>query len=154
MTVIMRVRGAFMMVPFAIMRVRGAFMSVRGMVMRVGVRLLLADHELGGGDAGAQDAVGRDAAEIDREAAEGAAQVFERQTEIEEGAKNHVARGAGETVQIQGLCQPSTPSMLAKTEVLHVCEDDMVQNFHPHQDARRHQPLGQPDVVLARLRIA
>ena len=95
-----------------------------------------------------------DAAEIDREAAEGAAQVIDRQAEIEERADDHVAGGAGETVEVERLCQPSTPSVLAKTEVLHIGEDDVIEHFHPHQDPRGDQPLGQPHVVVTRLRIA
>ncbi len=118
------------------------------------VRLLLTDDELGGGNAGAQDAVGGDAAKVHGEAAEGAAQVIEREAEIEERAQDHVARGAGETVEIQRLCQPSTPSVLAKTEVLHVGEDHVVEHLDTHQDPGRDEPLGQPHVVVARLRIA
>ena len=145
-TVIMSVRCMIMRVRMFV-RVRGAFMKVR-------VRLLFADHELGGGNAGAQDAVGRDATEIHGEAAEGAAQVIEREAEIEERAQDHVARGTGETIEIQRLCQPSTPSVLAKTEILHVREDHVVQHLDPHQDSGRDEPFGQPHVVFARFRIA
>ena len=127
-------------------------MRVRDSTMRV--RFILTYDEFRCGDAGAQDAVGGDTTEINRKAAEGAAQVIEREAEIEERAQDHVARGAGETIEVERLCQPSTPSVLAKTEVLHVSEDHVIEHVDPHQDPRRDQPLGQPHIVFARLRIA
>ena len=77
--------------------------------------------------------------QVDGEAAERAAQVVERQAEIEQRAEDHVARGAGETIEIERLCQPSTPSVLAKAEVLHVREDHVIEHVDPHQD-----PGGRP----------
>ena len=134
--VILRVR--------VLMRVRGAFVWVR----------LLTHHEFGGGHAGAEDPMAGDPTEIDRETAEGAAQVIDRQAQIEERADDHVAGGAGETVEVERLCQPSTPSVLAKTEVLHIGEDDVIEHFHTHQDPRGDQSLGQPHIIVTRLRVA
>ena len=142
---IMRVR--------VVMRVH-VIMGVQGIVR---VRVVMRVHaglELGRRDAGAQDPGGGDAAEVGRQAAERGAEVFERQAEVDEGADEHVTGRAGETVEVQGLGQPSTPSMLAKTVVLHVREDDVIEDVDPHQDARGRQSLGQPHVVVARLGIA
>ena len=105
------------------------FMRVRKIGLRVRVLMrvrLLTHHKFGGGYAGAEDAMAGNTAEIDREAAEGGAQVIERQAEIEEGADDHVAGGAGETVEVERLCQPSTPSVLAEAVVLHVREDHVI----------------------------
>ena len=138
-------------------RVRMRVHVIMGVPGIVRVRVVMRVHaglELGRRDAGAQDPGGGDAAEVGRQAAERGAEVFERQAEVDEGADEHVPGRAGEAVEVQGLGQPSTPSMLAKTEVLHVGEDDVIQHFHPHQDARRHQPLRQPHIVLTGLRVA
>ena len=103
---------------------------------------------------GAQDAAGRKAAEIGCTAAQRAAQIVEREPEIEQRAEDHVARRAGKTVEIQRLRQPSTPSVLAEAVILHVRENHVIEHIYPHQDAGGGQTFGQPHVVFARLGIA
>ncbi len=59
------------------------------------------DDELGGRDTGAKHAPGRDRGSVDGKAAQRAAQLFERQAGVEEGAQHHIARRAVETVEIE-----------------------------------------------------
>ena len=63
----------------------------------------LQEAELGGGDAGARDTVGRNRERTipERQASERAPQRLERQTGVEKGAEHHVARHAGETVEVK-----------------------------------------------------
>ena len=65
------------------------------------VNTVFINDELGGGDACAKHAPGRDRGSVDGKAAQRAAQLFERQTGIEEGAQHHIARRAVETVEIE-----------------------------------------------------
>jgi hypothetical protein len=83
-----------------------------GMVLRavVGVTVGLSgldEPELRGRDPGAQDAVGRDRPVVDRQAAEGPAELVERKAEIEQGAEHHVARHARKAVDVKRLAQRS-----------------------------------------------
>ena len=58
----------------------------------------------------ARDPLGPDGIPINREAAERTAQIVERKTRIEQRAENHVAGGAGETIEVQNLqTRPSYP---------------------------------------------
>ena len=63
-------------------------------------RRRLVHTELGGRDAGAQHALGRHRAVLDRQAAKRGTQAVDWQAEIEQRAEEHVARGAGETVDV------------------------------------------------------
>ena len=90
---------------------RMAVDDVLQMVMRVRARGCPAvvargfsmHTELRRRDARAADPLGRHLAVFDRQAAERAAEPVERQPEIEQRAEDHVARRAGETVEIQRL---------------------------------------------------
>ena len=62
---------------------------------------VLVQTELRRRDAGPQDTFRRDLEMIDRKAAQSTAQRVERQPRVEEGAENHVAGGAVETVEIE-----------------------------------------------------
>ena len=64
------------------------------------------EHELRRRHAGAQHAVGGEIVALQGQAAEGLAQRLERQTGIEQRAEEHVARDAGEAVEIQNLHGP------------------------------------------------
>ena len=70
----------------------------RVLVRRVRV---FVDAELGGRDAGAQDAMSVHVRVADRQAAEGAAQLVERQTGVEQRAERHIAGDAGETIEVK-----------------------------------------------------
>ena len=63
-------------------------------------RRRLVHTELRRRHAGAQHAFGRHRAVLDRQAAKRGAQAVDRQTEIEQRAEEHVARSAGETVDV------------------------------------------------------
>ena len=65
------------------------------------VILLFADQELGRRDPRAQDAFGRDLVTVERQAAERASQVRERQAGVEKRAEDHVAGDPGETVEVE-----------------------------------------------------
>ena len=75
--------------------------GLRCMGMVVQVRLVLVHDELGGRDAGAQDPFRVHLIAGHREAAERALQIVERQAGVEERAERHVARDAGEAIEIQ-----------------------------------------------------
>lgn len=122
--------------------------------VRVNIGAGLVHVELRRRYPGTQDASGRNIPEVGREAAQGAAEIVERQPEVEQRAQDHVARGTRETIEIQRLRQPSTPSVLAEAVVLHVREDHVIEHVYPHQDARGRQPFGQPHIIFARLGIA
>ena len=64
-------------------------------------RLFVADVELGGAHARAHHPLRPDGVAIDREASERAAQAVERQAGVKQRAEDHVARCAGEAVEIQ-----------------------------------------------------
>ena len=71
-------------------------------------RALFCMHtELRRRHAGPQHALRRHAAVLDRKTAEGRAQVVERQPEVEQRTDHHVARQAGETIEIQRLAHAS-----------------------------------------------
>jgi hypothetical protein len=53
--------------------------------------------------AGAQHPVGRHGPVLNRQAAKRRAQAVERQAEIQQGAEEHIARGAGETIEVSNL---------------------------------------------------
>jgi hypothetical protein len=93
--------GERMMVP-VIVPVRGRIV----MVMRVRGGLLRVDAELRCGHAGTEHTFARHVSAINREAAERPSQLVDRQSEVEQRADRHIARGAGEAVQIQRLRQP------------------------------------------------
>ena len=122
----------------------------------VGVRVLLMKLrvEFRRRDPAAEHARGRHLAQFGGQAAERGTQVVDWQPEVEQRAEDHVARGAGETIEVERLCQPSTPSVLAEAVVLHVREDHVIEHVYPHQDASGREPFGQPHVIVARLGIA
>ncbi len=62
---------------------------------------VLFDDEFRRRHPGSQDACGRNRRPFDRQTAQRAAQLFERQPCIQQGAQHHVARCAVETVEIQ-----------------------------------------------------
>ena len=61
-------------------------------------------------DSRLDDAIDRDVPSFDGKAAERAFELLERHTGIEQGAQNHVARRASETVEVQN--PQSSPSAL------------------------------------------
>jgi hypothetical protein len=124
-------------------------MLLRGMFVVSGLRVKLRRR-----DPAAEHARGRHLAQFGGETAERRTQVVDWQPQVEQRAEDHVARGAGETIEVERLCQPSTPSVLAEAVVLHVREDHVIEHVYPHQDASGRQPFGQPHVVVARLGIA
>ncbi len=76
---------------------------VRGGV-RVGAgRGQLTDAELHGGDAALDDAVGGNLVAVDGETAERLLDVGKRHAGVDEGAEDHVAGRASETVEVNGL---------------------------------------------------
>ena len=65
-------------------------------------RRFLAEHmELRGDDTSARDALRPDVVGVDGKAAQRAAQIIQRQAGIDQGAEDHVASRAGETVQVE-----------------------------------------------------
>ena len=62
---------------------------------------MFMDDELRRRDAGPQDTLGVDVIAGHREAAERPLELIERQTGVKERAERHVARDAGETVEVQ-----------------------------------------------------
>lgn len=64
------------------------------------VRVLM-DQEFRGGDPRAEHALGVDVIAADGQAAERAAQIFERQSRVEQGAKRHVSGNTGKAVEVQ-----------------------------------------------------
>src|SRR5262249_30112915 len=59
------------------------------------------DPELRGRNAGAGNPRGRHVEAVDRQASQGGTQLLERQPGVEEGAEHHVARHAGETIEVE-----------------------------------------------------
>jgi hypothetical protein len=89
-------------------RVLTVIVVVRVVMVRVivavddgGGRAVLVQTELCCRYACSQDAFGRDLEIVDGKAAQRTAQRVERQPGVEEGAENHVAGGAVETVEIK-----------------------------------------------------
>ena len=86
--------------PTGPIRMREAFFRVRAKLRRR--------------DARAQHALGRDAAVVDRQASERAAERLEREPEIEQRAEHHVAGGARETIEdracLRHLASDAAPS--------------------------------------------
>src|SRR5688500_14522410 len=75
------------------------------MVGCVGPGGAFADVEFGRRDTRAQHLLAGDCPAVDRQTAERCAQILWRQPEIEQRADDHVARGAGETVEIERFRQ-------------------------------------------------
>ena len=63
--------------------------------------MLLVHAELRGRHAGAKHALGGDGVAVERQAAEGASQILERQAGVEERAEHHVPGNPGEAVEVQ-----------------------------------------------------
>jgi len=63
----------------------------------------LVGTKLGRRDARPEHAIGRHRAVLDRQAPERVAQTIDRKSQIEERPENHVARNAGETVEVSDL---------------------------------------------------
>src|SRR2546427_11551234 len=84
-------------------RVLGGYFSVLGVIVMVlgGSFRVLVNVELDCRHAGPQDAVGVDVRVAESEAAERALQLVERKAGVDERAERHVARDAGEAVEIQ-----------------------------------------------------
>ena len=135
--------------------------------MRVIVRMasrLASDMELRRRDARTRHALGPDCRRIDGEAAEGAAQILERQAEVEQGTQNHVTGSAGEAVEIQNrqtsiiLSRPAHPRLqppgFDEREVPLLGEDQMIDDIDAHDVASVHHSGRQREVVGARRRIA
>jgi len=76
------------------------------MIVRV-----LVHAELRGRHAGAQHAVGVNVRIAERKSPEGALQLVERQTGIEERAERHVAGDAGETIEIENAAHSCWDSL-------------------------------------------
>lgn len=77
---------------------------VAGVTVRVS-GLRLQQPELGRGDSRTQHALRRDRPVIDGEAAERGLERVEGQAQVQQRAEHHVARGAGETIEVQRLAQ-------------------------------------------------
>ena len=60
--------------------------------------------ELGRRHARPEHAVGGDGVAVERQAAEGAAQIVERQAGVDERTEHHVAGNAGKAVEVQHAC--------------------------------------------------
>lgn len=73
------------------------------MMVMAGVAATIVDAELRGADPGPIDLLGVYRHAVEREAAEGGAELVERQPGVEQGAEHHVARRAGETVEVEDL---------------------------------------------------
>jgi hypothetical protein len=125
---------------------------------------LARDMEFGGRDARTRHALGPDCRRIDGEAAEGAAEILERQAEVEQGTQDHVTGSAGEAVEIQNrqtsiiLSRPAHPRLqpprFDEREVPLLREDQVIDDIDPHDVACVHHSGGQREVVGARRRIA
>ena len=98
------VPGAGCLVPGAVRRTGCRVLCLVLVIMMVVVSMIvcvLVDAELGRRHAGAQHAVHVHMGVAEREGAERAFQLVERQAGIQQGAERHVTGDAGETVEIQ-----------------------------------------------------
>jgi hypothetical protein len=88
--------------------------SMSVVTMIVGVidrRTLALDREFRRGDAGPRDPLRPDRVGPDGEAAQCAADLLERDAEVDQRSEDHVARGAGEAVEVErGQTCPSYPA--------------------------------------------
>ncbi len=100
---------------------------------------------------GLHHAIDRHVPALDREAAERALQLVERQTGIEQRAEDHVPRRAREAVEVEDL--HSRPSALKLKNVV-AAQDDVVHQFNSNQLAGDRQPARHDPVLHARRRIA
>jgi hypothetical protein len=101
----------------------GVFVMMLVLVMVVAIprARFAADVELGRTDTGTNDWLGPDGIRRNRQATEGATDVLDLHTGIDERAQNHVARRARKTVEVEdGQDLPSyrRPSRLAVQAVL------------------------------------
>jgi hypothetical protein len=71
------------------------------MLTPVEVRAIFVKAEFRGSDALSQDALGADPVSGNRQAAQRAPQFVERKAGVKARAQNHVARGAGEAVEVE-----------------------------------------------------
>jgi hypothetical protein len=112
------------------------------------------DDELRRRHAGTQHASCGDPTEIDRQGSQRGSQIVERPAQVEQCAEDHVSGRAGEAVEVKRLGQRSKGPVFAKTVVLLVREDHVIEYRDPHEHTRGDQPFRQPAVVLARQRVA
>ena len=145
------------------LRLRAGVAVVRVIIVCMAT-CLAGDMEFRGRDARTRHALGPDCRRIDGETAEGAAEILERQAEVEQGTQNHVPGSAGEAVEIQNrqtsiiLSRPAysrlqTPGF-DKREVPLLREDQMIDDIDPHDVACVHHSGGEREVVGTRRRIA
>ena len=70
-------------------------------IVVVAVITLVMNREFGGGHTGPKHLSDGDRGAVNRQAAERGAQLLEREPRVDERAQDHVARRAGETIEIQ-----------------------------------------------------
>src|SRR5262245_15864707 len=80
------------------------------MVMSIVRTGLTTDVELGGADARSYNGLGPDRIRRDRETAQRTPYIVERHACIDQGAEDHVARGAGKTVEVENSQDPQSYS--------------------------------------------
>ena len=95
--------GVVMIVPVVVPVVVRVRMPVVVMIVTVALPGFV-HRKLSGGHAGAHHFRGGYRGALNRQAAEGGPQFLERESGVQERSQDHVARCAGETVEIKNLC--------------------------------------------------
>ena len=93
--------------------------------------------------AGLEHALHRDGEPVHGQAAQGALHLLERHTGVDQRAENHVAGGAGKTVEVQRLHQ-SVP--FSEAEIPARAKDDVIHQRNAHQLAHLLHPPRHRDV--------
>jgi hypothetical protein len=122
--------------------------------------ILASDLELRRADSPALNAFGPDRLAIDRQAAEGGADLLERHARIDERADDHVARGAREAVEVQDFHNLSIlPDATGQTAGLDqrviplLAQNQVIDDLDSHDVAGADHPRRQREVVVAWRRV-
>ena len=123
-------------------------------VMRVTVCLCgFLKPELGRRHTGPEHTLGRDGFHVQRQTAERAPQLVSGSPRSSR-APSTMSPDAPEKQSKYAVFATSKPSLLAKTEIAPVSQNNVVEHVDPHQHSSGDQPLGQPRSSSARLWIA